>query len=62
MRRLLTAVLAVVVSAAMLGAGGCIKITRSPGRTEVRPGSIEVTRHNTPANNAPRYFYEGNNP
>ena len=61
MHKLYTIVLAVVVSVALLWAGGCVKITRGQGRTEVRPGSIEVTRHNQPAAQ-PRYAYEGDNP
>jgi len=63
MRRLLAIVLAAVLSATLLGAGGCVKITRGPGGTEVRPGSLEVTRHPAPNNPAPQgYFFSDENP
>ena len=64
MRQARNVVIAVILSAAVLWAGGCVKITRDQGgRTKVRPGTIEVTRHSPSADNeAGRYSYEGDNP
>lgn len=45
--------LTAAVLAAMLIFLSCIKVTKKDGRTEVRPGTVEIHRNDAPPDNRP---------